>query len=168
MDQRTPTPTRPEVDEVRALRGEVALLRQELAELRRSLAQEVRTRRLVVVEEDGFERIDASADGHGGSIIVRARDDSWAIVAADDIGSENNVQAAAYRLVDGGNTAAEFVVRRDFDCLDKTHTELEIWKRPGKGAGGPGMVFDDEGVKLSPMRLFSETTCVHELLDLEA
>lgn len=110
--------------DVRALRGEVALLRQELAELRKSLAQEVRTRRLVVVEKDGFERIEARADGDSGSIVVQARDNSWASIGAADLGSENKCEAAAVRLVDSGNTGGEFAVRRDFDDLSKTHTAL--------------------------------------------
>lgn len=150
--------------ELSRLCGEVALLRQELADLRKSIAQEVRTRRLVVVEADGFERIDASADGKSGSIVVQARDKSWASINADDLGSVNRYQAAAFRLVDGGNTGAELAVHRDADDLGETHTSLDIWKRDGR----PGMVFDEEGVKLSPMRLFSESTCAHELLGLDS
>lgn len=50
-----------------------ARLRNDLSAMRASLAAEVRTRRLVVEEEDGFERIVAEGRGTHGKIQVHAR-----------------------------------------------------------------------------------------------
>lgn len=55
------------------LEAENRELRDDLNVLRASLATEVRTRRLVVEEEDGFERIVAEGHGTRGTVEVLAR-----------------------------------------------------------------------------------------------
>jgi hypothetical protein len=58
------------LDEIEAALGS---MRDELAALRRALGEELRTRRLVVVEDDGFERVVISARGAFGYVAVCGR-----------------------------------------------------------------------------------------------
>lgn len=55
---------------VAELVAEVARLVEDLAEMRAAQATEVRTRRLVVVDEDGFERVELSTLTTSGSVTV--------------------------------------------------------------------------------------------------
>lgn len=55
------------------LAGELDELRFQLAALHRSLSEEVRTRRLVVEEPDGFERVVADGRSNFGGVEVRSR-----------------------------------------------------------------------------------------------
>lgn len=72
MTEPTRTPVAGD-ERVAELQQQVASLRNDLAALRASLATEVRTRRLVVEEEDGFERIVAEGRGTHGKVEVHAR-----------------------------------------------------------------------------------------------
>lgn len=60
-------------DELGRVRLELELLRDEVAMLRRQLAGEIRTRRLVVVDERGFSRVVIDTLPHSGTITVRGR-----------------------------------------------------------------------------------------------
>lgn len=55
------------------LAGEIDRLRTELAALRIELTSEVRTRRVVIVEGDGFERVVLGARGEFGHVTVNGR-----------------------------------------------------------------------------------------------
>jgi hypothetical protein len=58
---------------VDALEAEATRLRDALDCLRASLAVEVRTRRLVVVDESGFERLVAEGAGNHGFLVLRGQ-----------------------------------------------------------------------------------------------
>lgn len=73
MPKSNPDSSRPIDPTEIALRAEVTQLRRDLDTLRASLAEEVRTRRLVVEESDGFERLTAGAEGDGGSLVLHVR-----------------------------------------------------------------------------------------------
>jgi hypothetical protein len=101
-------------------------LRMELCEARlRSLAasllEEVRTRRLVVTEEDGFERIVLAGRGDGGEVAVRTRDagpgpTSVALSALDGDGGQHD-QVAVSITSDGDVVAALELLRPDPPAL---------------------------------------------------
>lgn len=62
-------------DRYAALEAEIAEMRRELEALRQQLASEVRTRRLVVVDESGFERIVGETGDDWGQVSVYGRPD---------------------------------------------------------------------------------------------
>ena len=106
----------------------VDLLHQELAALRRDLSDEVRTGRLVVVEEDGFERVLVDAHGMYGGVEVRSRTASGGAVAAAltalDAGDGDPANVAV-SLTDRGDVVASFDVtatRRPRLWIDGTQT----------------------------------------------
>ena len=57
----------------RSMVERIAVLEAAVAELQASLAREVRTRRVVVVDRDGFERVVIGAPDGFGHVTVRAR-----------------------------------------------------------------------------------------------
>ncbi len=79
-----------------------AALAAEVAELREQMATEVRTRRLVVVDEGGFEAIVAEAKGDVAKVVVTCRDDTevWSSLSADGQGGEFS---SGLYLSGGGN-----------------------------------------------------------------
>ena len=94
------------LDALDAAIGEVAA---RLARLRHTLAGEVRTRRIVVTEPDGFERIVAEATGGVGAVTVRTRTITAGTVgvevfAADPVGGDPAHVGVA--LLDGGDVVA--------------------------------------------------------------
>jgi hypothetical protein len=99
------------------LAREVFILRAEVASLRDQLAKEVRTRRLTVVNEDGFESIVVGV-GAGAAVVkvIAASDpDTWvSLLAADTSGF---ISAGVY-LSGGGNGAGVFEVNRHGDDSD--------------------------------------------------
>ena len=101
---------RPPGSEERPVTAEqLAVVQQEVAALRAELRTEVRTRRVVVIEDDGFERIVLSADESHGEIVVAARpseDRSTKAVlfALDSEDAEGPF--VGMELVDRGNSVA--------------------------------------------------------------
>lgn len=95
------------------LTREVRSLREELAELRRSLADEVRTRRLVVEEGDGFERcILAPAEDHA-TLLLRARSEPGATSGVElcvHDACEGDGPIVGMALLDEGNVVGVFDV----------------------------------------------------------
>ena len=94
------------LDALDAAIGDVAA---RLARLRGTLAGEIRTRRLVVAEPDGFERVVAEATGGVGAVTVRTRTTGPGTVgvevfAADPAGGDPAHVGVA--LLDGGDVVA--------------------------------------------------------------
>src|SRR5882762_4519852 len=88
-----------------ALTDRVRQLTEELLELRRSSDREVRTRRLVVVEEDGFERIVAEGGGRFGQVTVYGRTPDGRSTCVELFVNDPvdaNAAHAGMALVDGG------------------------------------------------------------------
>lgn len=76
MPKNSPAPSRAKdgiEDRLRRIEAENRDLRDALDALRAGLSGEVRTRRLVVEEEDGFERVVAEGHGTHGTVEVYAR-----------------------------------------------------------------------------------------------
>jgi hypothetical protein len=69
--------------ELDRLNAQVAALRAELAALREQLATEVRTRRLVVIDENGFEMITAGRNLELGQLILRSPHYAYTWIALD-------------------------------------------------------------------------------------
>lgn len=93
------------------LRNEVRDLREQLTDLQVQLTTEVRTRRLVVEEGDGFARVVIDARDFFGGVEVRARSHpeqptSSGLFALDPIDAEP-AQVGAF-LSDGGNIEGSF------------------------------------------------------------
>jgi hypothetical protein len=96
------------------LAQEVLALRSELASLREQLATEVRTRRLVVVDATGFERIVGETLPDSASFEVLCRDDQE--TAARMYASDESVGAeAGVALSGGGSIVGELSVRQSGD-----------------------------------------------------
>lgn len=79
------------VERLERLEEDNARLRDDVAALRASLATEVRTRRLVVEEEDGFERIVAAGGAFFGAVTVHARPVDGAHANVALVGSDETV-----------------------------------------------------------------------------
>ena len=80
----------------RDLVRELASLRRELGELKAGLAEQVTTRRLVVVDGDGVQRVVVRAEKTTGSVLVRV--DSV-------VGETTGVELYAVEPVDDSGTA---------------------------------------------------------------
>lgn len=92
-----------------ALDAAISDVAARLARLRGTLAGEIRTRRLVVAEPDGFERVVAEATGGLGAVLVRTRTTGPGTVgvevfAADPVGGDPAHVGVA--LLDGGDVVA--------------------------------------------------------------
>ncbi len=96
------------------LAREVLALRAELANLRQQIATEVRTRRLLVEHESGFESIVAEVDSDLATVKVAAQTDpsTYASILANEQGA--GVLAGIY-LSGGGNGAGMFEVQQSGD-----------------------------------------------------
>lgn len=110
-----------------------------LARLRRTLAGEVRTRRLVVAEADGFERVVADATGGVGAVTVRTRTHGPGTVgvevfAADPVGDDPAHVGVA--LLDGGDVVAAVDLASGRPAMVWLAGEDEpLSPRPGAGPG---------------------------------
>ena len=77
-----------------------------LLELLEHTAKEVRTRRLAVIEDDGFERVVLQADGTHGEVTVAARGEGGGATAAEMYAhdpSDGDGATAGVTLVRGGD-----------------------------------------------------------------
>jgi hypothetical protein len=116
--------------------GQLDELRAELSRLRASLEIEIRTRRIVVREDDGFERVVIGAHGRWGGVAVHGRahrpgSTSAELFANDPVdGDGANVGLS---LADAGNVVATFEV------LQGRRPALWIAPEPGPGdSASPG------------------------------
>jgi hypothetical protein len=80
-----------------------------LGELIEHLGDEVKTRRLVVVEDDGFERVILAAAGHHGEVMVAARNPGGGTTAAElyaHDAAEGDGSHAGVAVINNGDIAA--------------------------------------------------------------
>lgn len=157
-------------ERIAALEHNNTLLRRELEELRASLSAEVRTRRLVVVADDGFERIVAESRPHSGGIKVRCRipegrdehfGTSTTVYAVDD---EEHYPNAGIYVTGYGDLYASLSVQECPDGLDErgaptARAELNLHRENGRA----GLVVDSDGVRQAAMRLYLERENEKEL-----
>jgi hypothetical protein len=102
--------------DVDVLRAEVAALREELGRLRTQLATEVRTRKVVVVGPDGFERIELNALADTGEVVVNGRTEAEPSVI---IGAgEENDPCDAYLMLKAGEHLLTTITAQGSDGLD--------------------------------------------------
>lgn len=92
---------------------EVARLVEDLAEMRAAQATEVRTRRLVVVDQDGFERVELSTLPTSGSVTVHGN-------PGGEVGDERYVRLLVEEGAHAGPTAqlGLYVVTRGESAVD--------------------------------------------------
>lgn len=91
------------------LEASVADVRARLRRLHRQLGDEVRTRRLVIEEADGFERVVLEGNASFGAVTVRARTTAPGTVAVDLFAADGRDGEPAHigvALVDGGDVVA--------------------------------------------------------------
>lgn len=105
---------------------------RELVELRRALGEEVRTRRVVVVEDDGFERIVLGAAARFGHVTVQARSAGGEPACVELFANDRINGGGAHvgvALSDAGDVAAvlELIVGR----------LPELWIGPATPRAGP-------------------------------
>jgi uncharacterized protein YrzB (UPF0473 family) len=114
-DIMTATITAPAEGDDNRLRAEIAELRLELAALRDQLATEVRTRRIVVVDEQGRERVYSSVGDHYSQIHVAFSENpdqerdlgrSCVTLYAGDESDEDGCASAQVDVVVDGNAVA--------------------------------------------------------------
>lgn len=99
------------VDRMLGLTREVRSLHDELSALRDALATEVRTRRIVVVEADGFERCIVDAAGTHAVITLAGRSEPGLSTAMDfyvDDAMDGDGPSVGLALIDRGNVVASF------------------------------------------------------------
>lgn len=92
-----------------ALEDGVAEVRSQLGRLRRQLGEEVLTRRLVVAESDGFERVILEGSTSFGAVTVRARSAGSGTVAVDLFAADSRDGEPAHigvALIDAGDVVA--------------------------------------------------------------
>lgn len=139
-----------------ALARRLGALESEVFVLRRSLGEEVRTRRVVVIAEDGFERVVAESD-EGVKVYCRGgeeHDRTYIGLLAE----EDPLSASLY-LSGAGNGYGSLGV-----WTTEGRTGAERWPGSAFAAelaldqpnGNPGIVVDSEGLKLHRMRLLEE------------
>jgi len=97
------------------LAREVLALRAELADLREQLATEIRTRRLVVEHESGFESIVAEATVDTARVKVAARTDDGTFVLLHVHDEPHNSTFGGLYLSGGGNGVGMFEVHQRGD-----------------------------------------------------
>lgn len=138
----------------------LAVLEEELLTLRRSLVEEVRTRRLVVVTEDGFERVVAeSAEESGGvRVYCRGGEEGHDARTYVELFAEQEPLSAGLHLTGGGNGHGSLAV-----WTTEGRSGAEQWPAPFVAVlavhqpnAAAGAVVDFEGVKAHPQRLFEE------------
>ncbi len=131
------------------LAREVFALRAELADMRRQLATQVCTRRLVVVDESGFEGIVAEVsegadEEHNASVRVASRTDAgtWAILHnTDSKGMDGRTVSCGLYISGGGNGVGMFEVHA---------TELDRDDPGGEFRYDPRLdVIEDHGPRVS-------------------
>ena len=124
MPKSTLTRPRPTIE---GLTEEVAELRAALDELRTQLAGEVRTRRLVVVGPDGFERITAEADEWNGTVTVASTRKGMHVELS--VSEEEPAARADVYLSAGGNVVGRFSVD-EFGDVVVDHENADAWTDP--------------------------------------
>ena len=91
------------------LEATVAEVRARLRRLHRQLGDEVRTRRLVIDEADGFERVVLEGNASFGAVTVRARSAGPGTVAVDVFAADGRDGEPAHigvALIDAGDVVA--------------------------------------------------------------
>lgn len=129
-DDTRPRPSQELVDP-----ADIKRLREEVARLRSQVEDEVRTRRIVVVDnagverirlstegdgcgvslltDDGFERLTLESDPEHGTLRISARSDGTGLSRIDVFAIDPEDDAGAYvgmELIDAGNSVAGFTV----------------------------------------------------------
>jgi hypothetical protein len=167
---------------VTELERDVARLREDLANLvddvedvlsgRRSIhfAKVLRVRKLIVEEDDGFERVVVGEFAAAKGVHVMTRSDdpddyrSKVALTATDTDGDMPEGVAVY-LTGGGNILAQLEVRQVADVIDEQWVaDLDGLGRPlyrnvlsiDQPNGSAGVVLDHNGVQLHPMRLAYE------------
>jgi hypothetical protein len=110
MSETTPSRSEGHLDE---LGRQVAILRDELDALRVELAHELRTQRVTVVDDDGFERITLRSHGHHGQVGVHGRGDPGRSTTVELFANDPTDGDGAHvglALSDGGDVLAVFDV----------------------------------------------------------
>jgi hypothetical protein len=94
----------------RQLGQEIVDLQRAIDGLERRLARELRTRRLTVESPDGFQRIVATADDHGGQVLVRTRSADEVVTSAELFANDPEPGSGhvGLALTLGGNVVAVF------------------------------------------------------------
>jgi len=128
MSQRSSTQDgdlRPLHQRVAELEVELRSARDELARLRVSLSAEVRTRRLVIATESGFERIVAEGSHDGGFLRVRGQphDGRSRVVELFAHDPADEATSVGLALGDGGDIVAVLEVTPDNPPV--------LWLAPG-------------------------------------
>jgi len=129
---------------------QLASLEAKLAELQQQLATEVRTRRVVVIEEDGFERVVVGEMGGGeGGVIAYARPHAGAAPDHTGVGLWANQDepwdgggVAGLRFIGGGDARAVFNLRRLEAGQYAPLIEIDA------ADGEPGSAIDAQGLRV--------------------
>lgn len=116
----------PVVEAIERVAAEVAAVREELRRLQERQAEVVRTRRLVVEDADGFERVVVAGRGRYGHLTVSARAPVGRSVCAELFANDPLEGSGAHvgvALSDGGDVVSAFEVaegRRPVMWVDAT------------------------------------------------
>lgn len=141
------------IEEVFALEERIGELEAKL----REMANEVRTRRVIVEEPDGFERVRISGyDGifsPGVRVFARVDGaiDSWtysALYGMDGTGEQSESRQASVGVMLWGEGNGRGDLSIDQDLEGQWSTSLTLEDRDG----WPGMVLDGNGLKMHPHR----------------
>lgn len=133
---------------VEALADQIAQLRKEMEQLYGSLGGEVRTRRLVVVNEEDQECLVASADSAGTSLTLKADPAVPVKHGPTEVGlfayAIASHERAGLSLNGGGDTFGELAIVDDELTRGIWHASLDLNRSDGK----PGVTVDHLGVRL--------------------
>lgn len=162
------TATLSSTDQIAELERTVKELRADLEHLRRSLAEEVRTRRVVVVEPDGFERVilgEWNVSSAGVHIVARPQGrtvDGGSMTHLSLWASENDgfdgQESVGITLWGAGNSYLDLDLQQqenlpdetlDDDLREQWHADMTVCSSANEAA----QVFDQDGVHPHPMRL---------------
>jgi hypothetical protein len=157
--------------------GDIYALEARISELEGVIAdmkKVIRTQRLVVEEQDGFERVVIEGEGECGGVTVHARsplgeglyDNTTVTMRAVDLAVGQ--EAAYVGLAAAGNTVALFEVERLPD-LDQPGVDPDVREQWRAGvsldaptAVGGGIELDADGLRLSPTRLYYERRALEQ------
>lgn len=140
------------------LASRLSQLEQEFRDYRESLAKEVCTRRLSIIDHDGFERIIGETTESEGRLVVRARPHNGSehhMTSVSMWATEEDAEAAAFDVSVRGNGGAHLgaTVQHDVhhpeDERASVRLMIERLDRDGEGLPGPnGLDIDGDGVKV--------------------